>query len=151
MIQERLLAFPTEHSPLAVTIVTMESNKSPNLMFCGFGYISDAREQVASLVSLHLLGGLAGTPLHGCVVLNCFSVGFLTSSHTNPQFFFSRVPLLLSSWDETQLTRHPPNRVVCRVRPILASGTRYRPIPPASIRYRYRKKCFDTSTDTAHV
>ena len=41
--------------------------------------------------------------------------------------------------------------IITRVRPILASGTRYRPIPPVSIRYRYRKKCFDKSTDTAHT
>jgi len=38
-----------------------------------------------------------------------------------------------------------------RVRPIPASGTRYRPIPPVSIQYRYRKKCFHISTDTAHT
>ena len=35
-----------------------------------------------------------------------------------------------------------------RVRPIPASGTRYRLIPPVLIRDRYLKKCFDTSTDT---
>ena len=39
---------------------------------------------------------------------------------------------------------------IFRVRPVPASGTRYRPIQPVSVRYWYRKKCFDTSTDTAH-
>jgi len=41
--------------------------------------------------------------------------------------------------------------MISRVRPILTSGTRYRPIPPVSVQYRYRNKCFDISTDAAHA
>jgi len=41
--------------------------------------------------------------------------------------------------------------IVSRVRPILECGTQYRLIPLVLVQYRYRKTCFDTSTDTEHT